>query len=73
MSSGDPTLRDLQKDMQHYLLGETSGVTSAIVDAPPLRAKDRLAIYRNAYQVRLIDATASSCDRRAGMPIDRRS
>jgi hypothetical protein len=54
--SGEPTLRDLQKDMQQYLLGETSGVTSAIVDAPPLRAKDRLAIYRNAYQVRLIDA-----------------
>jgi len=52
----ESTLRDLQKDMQHYLLGETSGVTSAIVDAPPLPAKDRLAIYRNAYQVRLIDA-----------------
>ncbi len=26
------------------------------MDAPPLRAADRLAIYRNAYQVRLIDA-----------------
>ena len=51
-----PMLRDLQRDMQQYLLGETSGVTSAIVDAPPLPAQDRLAIYRNAYQVRLIDA-----------------
>ena len=50
------TLRDLQRDMQHYLLGETSGVTGAIVDAPPLPARERLAIYRNAYQVRLIDA-----------------
>ena len=29
---------------------------SAVVDAPPLPAADRLAIYRNAYQVRLIDA-----------------
>jgi len=54
--SAAATLRDLQKEMQQYLLGETSGVTSAIVDAPPLPAKDRLAIYRNAYQVRLIDA-----------------
>jgi hypothetical protein len=54
--STDSTLRDLQKDMQHYLLGESSGVTAAIVDAPPLRPEDRLAIYRNAYQVRLIDA-----------------
>jgi hypothetical protein len=50
------TLRELQHDMQQYLLGETSGVTDAIVDAPPLPAKERLAIYRNAYQVRLIDA-----------------
>jgi hypothetical protein len=49
-------LRALQLDMQRHLLGEQSGVTAAIVDAPPLPAADRLAIYRNAYQVRLIDA-----------------
>ncbi|HEX3951860.1 MAG TPA: DNA-binding domain-containing protein [Steroidobacteraceae bacterium] len=50
------TLRELQRDLQRYLLGETRAVTAAIVDAPPLPARDRLAIYRNAYQVRLIDA-----------------
>jgi len=49
-------LRELQRDMQRHLLGEASAVTAAIVDAPPLEPKDRLAIYRNAYQVRLIDA-----------------
>jgi len=49
-------LRELQLDMQRHLLGEASGITAAIVDAPPLSAADRLAIYRNAYQVRLIDA-----------------
>jgi hypothetical protein len=49
-------LRELQLDMQRHLLGEESGVTAAIVDAPPLPAAQRLAIYRNAYQVRLIDA-----------------
>jgi hypothetical protein len=49
-------LRELQQDMQRHLLGEASGVTTAIVDAPPLPAADRLAIYRNAYQVRLIEA-----------------
>jgi hypothetical protein len=54
--SAEPSLRELQRDMQQFLLGETNGVTAAIVDAPPLPAKDRLAIYRNAYQVRLIDA-----------------
>ena len=50
------TLRELQVDMQRHLLGEESAVTAAIVDAPPLPAADRLAIYRNAYQVRLVDA-----------------
>ena len=49
-------LRELQRDMQRHLLGDDSGVTSAIVNAPPLSAAERLAIYRNAYQVRLIDA-----------------
>ncbi len=50
------TLRELQVDMQRHLLGEESAVTAAIVDAPPLPAAERLAIYRNAYQVRLVDA-----------------
>jgi hypothetical protein len=49
-------LRELQQDLQRHLLGEASTVTAAIVDAPPLPAAERLAIYRNAYQVRLIDA-----------------
>jgi hypothetical protein len=49
-------LRELQRDMQRHLLGDDSRVTGAIVDAPPLPAAQRLAIYRNAYQVRLIDA-----------------
>lgn len=49
-------LRELQRDMQRHLLGEASGIVDAIVDAPPLTAAERLAIYRNAYQVRLIDA-----------------
>jgi hypothetical protein len=49
-------LRDLQHSMQRHLLGETSETIADIVDAPPLPAADRLAIYRNAYQVRLIDA-----------------
>jgi hypothetical protein len=49
-------LRELQLDLQRHLLGEDSAVTAAIVDAPPLPAANRLAIYRNAYQVRLIDA-----------------
>jgi hypothetical protein len=51
-----PSLRDLQRELQRHLLDEDSAVTGAIVDAPPLPALQRLAIYKNAYRVRLIDA-----------------
>ncbi len=46
----------MQQELQRHLLGENSAIIAAIVDAPPLPAADRLAIYRNAYQVRLIEA-----------------
>jgi hypothetical protein len=51
-----PALRQLQHDLQQHLLGETSAIAQAIVDAPPLPVAERLGIYRNAYRVRLIDA-----------------
>ncbi len=50
------SLRQLQMSLQAHLLGEPSAIAEAIVDAPPLPALERLGIYRNAYQVRLIDA-----------------
>lgn len=49
-------LRQLQQELQRDLLGEVSRISSAVVNAPPLSADARLAIYRNAYRVRLIDA-----------------
>jgi hypothetical protein len=52
----NPPLRQLQRELQNYLLGEGSSIESAIVDAPPLPARARLDIYHNAYRVRLIDA-----------------
>lgn len=59
-----PRLRELQRALQNYLLGEPvaigdaadDAIVAAIVDAPPLSIPARLGIYRNAYQVRLIDA-----------------
>jgi hypothetical protein len=51
-----PHLRRLQQELQSYLLGEDSTISAAIVDAPPLPIAARLGIYRNAYQVRLIEA-----------------
>jgi len=56
MTQTDASLRELQRDLQRHLLGEDSAVFSAIVDAPPLPVVERLAIYKNAYRVRLIDA-----------------
>lgn len=49
-------LRRLQQEFQRDLLGEESAICAAVVDAPPLPADARLAIYRNAYRVRLIEA-----------------
>lgn len=56
MTRAHTTLRELQGDMQRHLLGEDNAICEAIVDAPPLPALERLAIYKNAYRVRLIDA-----------------
>jgi hypothetical protein len=59
-------LRQLQLDMQHHVLGDDNAMApagafaTAIVDAPPLPAADRLAIYRNAYRVRLTEALDES-------------
>jgi hypothetical protein len=57
-ATASPTarLRRLQRDLQSHLLGEPSAIAAAVVDAPPLPASARLAIYRNAYRVRLIEA-----------------
>lgn len=49
-------LRQLQRDLQDYMLGESSAIEAAIVDAPPLPVATRLGIYHNAYRVRLIEA-----------------
>lgn len=50
------SLRALQHELQEHLLGQHSCISAAIKDAPPLSTPQRLGIYRNAYQVRLIEA-----------------
>jgi hypothetical protein len=49
-------LRRLQQELQLHLRGAQSAIAEGIVDAPPLPIAERLGIYRNAYQVRLIEA-----------------
>jgi hypothetical protein len=46
----------LQRELQRDLLGDESSIAAAVIDAPPLPVQARLAIYRNAYRVRLIEA-----------------
>jgi hypothetical protein len=49
-------LRELQRELQRELLGDTSSIGAAIVEAPPLPVDARLGIYRHAYRARLADA-----------------
>jgi hypothetical protein len=51
-----PHLRELQQELQRHLLGSESSIGAAIVDSPPLSVAERLGVYQNAYQVRLIEA-----------------
>lgn len=51
-----PRLRDLQRQMQNYLLDGDNAIADAIVEAPPLPTAERLGIYHQGYRVRLIDA-----------------
>jgi hypothetical protein len=55
-TSARMSLRHLQLELQSHLLGVPGAIADAIVDAPPLPVLERLGIYRNAYQVRLIEA-----------------
>ena len=49
-------LKNLQHELQQHLLGMPSAIESEIIDSPPIDVAARLGIYRNAYQVRLIEA-----------------
>jgi hypothetical protein len=49
-------LRELQRELQRELLGGTSAIGAAIVEAPPLTVDARLGIYRHAYRARLTEA-----------------
>lgn len=54
-------LRELQIAMQRHLLGnEDAKLERLVVDAPPLPVTQRVAIYKNGYRTRLIDALADT-------------
>jgi hypothetical protein len=49
-------LQILQNDFQNYLLDKPSSIQTAIVDRQPVPALMRLAIYRDGYFLRLLEA-----------------
>lgn len=49
-------LKELQHHFQNYLLDKTNCVAAAVVDVQPMSAKARLAIYREGYYLRLLEA-----------------
>lgn len=54
------TLRNMQDKFQKYLLCSLGGVHDDIVSTPNVSAETRLAIYGDAYQLRLIDSLATT-------------
>jgi len=53
-------LRDIQGDFQAFLMTGNNAVDSSIVDCPPVNRDIRLGIYKDAYQLRLVEALASN-------------
>jgi hypothetical protein len=58
-----PTLAGIQNDFQEYVLGRTSdnpAIKSAILNQYGLNADDRLAIYYDAYRIRMREALSDT-------------
>jgi Putative DNA-binding domain len=49
-------LRELQQELQRHLLGDDSTIVDDIIDTPPISPAERVSIYRNAYEARLLEA-----------------
>ncbi len=51
-----PALADLQQQFQHYILSNTPGIDTAVIANARGDAHARLAVYADAYQLRLLEA-----------------
>ena len=54
------TLAGLQRDLQHHVLNGDAAVTGAVNGTPAVPVATRLAVYANAYRIRLADALAAN-------------
>src|SRR5688572_23307248 len=63
MSAPMSTLAELQRDFQRHVMHGHDRIVDAVEDTPPVPATARLAIYSEAYRLRLTEALASSLPR----------
>jgi hypothetical protein len=63
MSAPMSTLAELQRDFQRHVMHGHDRIVDAVEDTPPVPATARLAIYSEAYRMRLTEALASSLPR----------
>ena len=53
-------LAQLQRDLQHHVLSGDAAITAAVNGTPAVPAATRLAVYSNAYRIRLADALGAN-------------
>ena len=53
-------LAQLQRDLQHHVLSGDAAITAAVNWTPAVPAATRLAVYSNAYRIRLAEALAAN-------------
>lgn len=57
------SLAELQRRFQRHVLAAETAVVAAVAASSPMHARARLAIYRDAYRLRLTEALASNFPR----------
>jgi hypothetical protein len=57
------SLADLQRDFQRHVMDGDAAVVDAVKATPAVPAATRLAVYSNAYRIRLTDALAANMPR----------
>jgi len=53
-------LAQLQRDLQRHVMSGDAAITEAVNSTPTVPAATRLAVYSNAYRIRLADALANN-------------
>jgi len=63
VTNGESTLTRLQRDLQHHVLRGDAAIVGAVNGTAAVPVATRLAVYSNAYRIRLADALAANMPR----------